>query len=137
RAFRLQTSTSTASATLTYPVILGSTPQSVCWSHDENTIVFENPLKQLFFYSLSHQQATEATLSAPLNVYTGAYCDSAHNMLYFTVQNNVYKKGFRETSSQKLPVSAAIFVHNPLFSTTTPDTILVSTGSALMQVNLL
>jgi hypothetical protein len=134
--FILQTSTATTASALTYPSVIGEAPQPLCWSHDENTIVFSTPQKALFYYSLTNQKAKQASLSAQLNRYTNVYCNSNTDTLYFITQNSVYKKGFGQLTSQKLSISPSLFTVAPLFSSTLPDTILVGSANALLQVDL-
>ena len=134
--FSLQTTSATKSAALVYPAIVGNTPQPVCWSQDENTVVFTNPQKSLFFYSLNKQTAMPATLSATLSHYTHVYCNSFDNTLYFTTPAALYKQTFTAATPTQLPASPSVLSQIPLFSQSVSDTVLVASKGALMQVDL-
>lgn len=135
--FRLQTATATVSAYLSYPAVLSTNPNPLCWSHDENTVVFTTPSQNtLLFYSLNDQKAKTATLSATLSGYAHVYCNSNTNSLYFTTKNAVYKQGFNQATATLLPVMPQTFDQTPVFSPDSSDTILIGAGNALMQVDL-
>lgn len=134
--FSLQTTTATISASLAYPDVIGNTPQPLCWSQDESNIVFTNPQKALFFYNLSRQAATPASLSAAVAQYTNVYCNSADNSLYFATAKGIYKQKFAQSNPTQLLASPGVLSQKPVFSSDQPDTILIATNSALTQVNL-